>query len=246
MPNRQHDIQLSLAESYEYIQAIIESMHNAVSDRLIQEVCTAKITSALMQFRACLDYSIKDIYDIVLRPHIGNPKGNIYFPYSLSREGFEESIKNNGLSKLKDYSPTVYNLIESLQSFSPRNDWLYILCKGNNDTKHNRHKPQTRIDSELMTINGQQAGIKIENGSRGEIVFINSQINENEIGFLDIDINNHVIITDEKTRKLNINLINWADFTFTDTKINIIDFLQTCYCQLFNYQKELYQIISSD
>lgn len=49
-----------------------------------------------------------------------------------------------------------------------------------------------------MTINGQQAGIKIENGSRGEIVFINSQINENEIGFLDIDINNHVIITDEK------------------------------------------------
>lgn len=97
-----------------------------------------------------------------------------------------------------------------------------------------------------MTINGQQAGIKIENGSRGEIVFINSQINENEIGFLDIDINNHVIITDEKTRKLNINLINWADFTFTDTKINIIDFLQTCYCQLFNYQKELYQIISSD
>ena len=75
---------------------------------------------------------------------------------------------------------------------------------------------------------------------------MNSKINENEIGFLDIDINNHVIITDEKTRKLNINLINWADFTFTDTKINIIDFLQTCYRKLFNYQKELYRIITPD
>jgi hypothetical protein len=218
-------------------------MHDAASDRSIQEVCTAKITSTLTLFRTCLDYSLKDIYDIVLRSHIGKPKSHIYFPYSKSQEKFEESLNRNCLSKLKDYNPSVYNLIESLQPFSSHNNWLYDLCKVNDYTKHDQHMPQTRTDSELMTINNRPTGIKFGAGCKGNLIFKDCQIDGNDINFLDVDIGNDIITADEKTSKLNINLINWTDFTFTDTKINIIDFLQTCYHQLLNYKKELYQII---
>ena len=136
MQLRQQDIKSLLAEVNENISIIEQEIKKVISDKSIKEILKPKVKTCLEHLRSCLDFCAHDIYEIILQPILGTPNRRFYFPYGSSYEEFYSSLCKNKFKQLIRHNEKIYDLIESIQPFRLKNNWLLDLCKSTNYNKH--------------------------------------------------------------------------------------------------------------
>lgn len=239
MKLREEDISALLAEVNSNISTIEEEIEKVISDKSIKEVLKPKVKSCLEHLKSCLDFCAHDIYELILQPILGVPKGNIYFPYGRTFEDFFRALNNNKFKQLRRYSEAVYTLVESIQPFKAKNDWLIDLCSSTNYNKHDRLGNQERADG-LILGTGTSPIIKVDDKS--SVTFVDCRFDNKEVNKLTID--KGEVETDADLDKLGLYIISWVDFTFKDTGINILNLLKESNKYINEFQTKLYNLLN--
>lgn len=110
------------------------------------------LKNVLENMRSILDYIAQDILNKLKQ----NPKNNelsdkIYFPYGQKENHFKKNIKRN-FPTLKKDMPELYDLIESIQPFKLKDNWIVNLCELTNEVKHN-NLSKTKDDKSITVKN---------------------------------------------------------------------------------------------
>lgn len=101
------------------------------------EIDKIALKNTLENLRSALDYLAQDIlFKLKANPKYKNLSDKIYFPYGQKENHFRNSVQKN-LPHLQQFEPKVYDLIEAIQPFKSKNNWLVDLCLLTNSAKHN-------------------------------------------------------------------------------------------------------------
>jgi hypothetical protein len=168
----------------------------------------------LENLRSILDYITGDI-----NKKLSNPAKRPQFPYSKNATDFANSVNKN-LPNLNVEKTDLYNLIESIQSFSSNDSWLTDLCELTNNAKHN-NLLQTQEDLKkgifipgfIKSVNSE---VFIDNLKIGGETFKNFQIKDDNLSYE----NPNVI--------LDFEVINEKSIKFADNQYDIKEFLSKC------------------
>jgi hypothetical protein len=238
---RQQDILELLQETSESINLIELEIKKVSKNENIKEVLKAKVKTSLEHLRSCLEYCTQDIYELIIKPIIPSKKNKaIYFPYGKDYNDFYASLCRNSFKKLSVLNNEIYQLLESIQPHKLNSNWLVDLCVITNYNKHNKLRHQNRINSKLIKA-GNINIAKIVDGAKGKIIFNNSSLNGIKINRLEIDCEHQQIYTDNN--RIKVEFIKWADFTFSNTDINILIFLKYSLSRILEFQSDLYKIL---
>jgi len=242
---RHVDIKELLEESKQNISIIQDEYARAIYDYSLRDVLKPKVKSTLEHLRSCLDYIAMDIYELILEPSIDSAKNQqsskIYFPYSKSKHTFNK-ILNKNLPNLELYNKEIYRLVEGVQPFKCKSNWLVKLCKYTNDMKHDGLIKQERKDKKTTIIPGL---IHMEGG--GTVTFQDSvYIRHTPHGVekipLNFTINNDLPLPnlDPRLRTLRIN---WIDFRFEGTDTSVLDILTKSYNEVTKLTDCIYKLL---
>ncbi len=157
----------------------------------------------------------------------------IYFPYGQKENHFRKSIKRN-LPNIKPNLPNIYAILESIQPFKSKNNWLVNLCELTNEAKHNNlSKTQKHKTASVM-----QPGISIQGASN--ITLSNNRIN----GVLQDDV---VVENGEVksfTRHAGTTIVTKDNkILFHGKQIEIIPFFKQCICEIKKLTNNIYEQI---
>jgi len=160
--------------------------------------------------RSILDYLAHDIVHKFCPS--ANPKNNLYFPITQHQNSFIIEI-NKSFPELEQKNRNVYEILENMQVFKSQNNlWLSYFNKLNNENKHQRLVPQTRIETKQVTVTGQNGG----SVSYGSDVKFGNGVNIMGVPIdpiTQLPINNNTVKTEITT---------WVDFQFEEINISAI------------------------
>ena len=127
-----------------------------------------KIKGILEHLRSVLDYVAVDITETLkeecLKKNIQAKKvGKIYFPIRDNSTEFSEVIQKN-FCYLKEFYPSIYELVENIQPFEGKDNWLQRLSKLTIQNKHNGLTEQQKTEYDNVTVGGNKGVIIIPAG----------------------------------------------------------------------------------
>lgn len=181
--------------------------------------------------RSTLDYLAKDVLaKLKSNPKYKNLSEKIYFPYGQKQNHFLKSIKKN-LPPLKAEFPKIYDLLENIQPFKSKNNWVVDLCSLTNDAKHNS---LTKTEAKKHLVVEQKGFARIEGGRN--IVMHNNYFNgvrQDDVyisGDGDINIVRHsgttIVTSNDK-------------IFFHGKELEIIPFLSYCHQAIIKLNKDI-------
>lgn len=160
--------------------------------------------------RSILDYLAHDI--VAKFCPSANPRNILYFPIRQDQDSFIIEI-NKSFPELEQKNRNVYEIIENMQVFkSQDNSWLSCFNKLNNENKHQRLVPQTRIETKQVIVTGQNGG----SVSWGSGVKFGNGIN---IMGVPIDPITQLPV---KNNTVKTEIITWVDFQFEEINVSAI------------------------
>ncbi|EHK2365380.1 hypothetical protein ACV3Z6_01310 [Clostridium perfringens] len=230
---RDNNIKEILEETKVNIDEIRSKYLDAIKDDSIKEALRVKVKNCLENLRSCLDYMACDIYE---KYYSLNSK-KIYFPYGKKPQNFRANLGNN-FKKFKDKNGDVYALVESVQPYKCNDTWLVDLCNLTNINKHDNLSSQRREDYHRYNIQG--IGL-FQMNNQGTVIMRNNIVNGIPQGS-DIVIKGKDILTDGKIN-LDIIRIDWVEFKFENTNIDVLKLLNKAYKEIFKLSKKIYEII---
>ena len=138
-----------------------------ISDQVKKgDINKVSLKNILENLRSALDYLAKDIlYKLKSDPKNKALSEKIYFPYGQKENHFKKSVQRN-LSPLKQCEPKIYDLLEGIQPFKSKNNWVVELCLLTNSAKHNN---LSKTESKKTTVVEQKGIARIEGGSNIEM-----------------------------------------------------------------------------
>lgn len=225
-------------------QEIEKNIERANKDLNIKEIVKPKVKSSLEHLRSCLDYLSHDIYDYVYASTDGlsedeREKKIVYFPYGRNSNDFHSSL-GKSFKNIKNINPDIYNLLESIQPYASGQNWLIDLCQITNSMKHNKLFKQKRRDNKDLKVGNF---IYISGFNKTKSIDISNNCFNGKMQKNSISIENGEIVTDIDKDDLDIEIINWANFTFDGTSIQINNLLGDTNKEIFHFQDSLYKII---
>lgn len=235
--HRQNDVLELLNEVKINIIDLEKKINDAKSDSHISNVLKPKVKTSLEHLRSCLDFCAKDIFSIVLRPKLGE-RNVSYFPYGSNKEEFLKSLKKHGFLLLKNYDAVIYSLVESIQPHECRNNWLYNLCRLTNSNKHDRLSTQKRLDGLALTSNDKTI-VHVDNTST--VVIQNSIFDGKYVERLVLDKGQVAL---DGLIEDGLSIIDWTEFVFKDSGINIIELITRSSENIDMFQTELYKLLN--
>lgn len=218
------------------IEEII-NMH--IKDTDEPTIVVPKIKSFLEHCRSILEYCAQDIFQYVVpksnrEKKLNSGNKNVYFPYGKNEDVFKQSVKKNFLG----ISDVIINrLITDLQDFRrfQKKKFLTYMCKLTNDNKHDQLTEPTRQSDKGISI-----GSHIKVDERSTVTVINSTFDGIPSG--NFTIKNAKIYGDINQVLLG-KVLKWdnGSFVFTDTKLNVVDFLRLCLKEIKDFYLSLYK-----
>ncbi|RLZ06370.1 hypothetical protein [Faecalibacter macacae] len=203
-----------------------------------------EIKNILENLRSILEYCAEYINNKLMLK-----KNRIYFPYGDSQVKFDEQVLKN-FGNIKSTNPKLYSLIENLQSYKSKNNWLTVLCLATNEVKHKKPLELKEEITEKQIINDLDIpGIKIPQ-------FFIDQINSNKLKieisgctFNNLPMDDFTIENGNlQTHKdgfispfYNFEIIDNKNFLLQDYNFDLKELLNTCYINIFNFCEELFK-----
>ena len=192
------------------------------------------LKNVLENMRSILDYIAQDILNKLKQ----NPKNNklsnkIYFPYGQKENHFKISIKRN-LPNLKKDMPELYDLIESIQPFKLKNNWIVDLCELTNEAKHN-NLSKTK-DDKSITVKNKLGNITASKN----LVMQNNYVNG--IKQDDIFFDGEEVRVVENIGESEITIKN--KIKFHGKELEIVPFLTNCFENLEQLSIEVSSLLS--
>lgn len=195
--------EISLLKISKYYETSLHSKHISL-EMLID------IKEYFSCLRSILDYLAHDIFEKYC-PN-ANPKNNIYFPIRHDETLFKNDC-NKYFPELEKNNTKVYGILENFQAFRNQdNSWLKFFNKLNNENKHERLVPQTRIETRQVTVTGQGGG----SVSWGSGVTFGNGVS---IMGVPIDPRTQLPVTNNTVKT---EIITWVDFQFEDINVSAI------------------------
>lgn len=240
---REEDINLLLDEANENLLIIKGKYKAALTDESIRDILKVKVKTVLEHLRSSLDYCAHDIYDFYYSKNDGNTeeernKLKIYFPYGKKPQNFRASLGNN-FKKFNEIDIDMYDLLESIQPYKSNNNWLIDICLLTNTNKHNRLGKQVREDNSLLRVNNVNVIRNV--GKSSHIELINCNFNGKHVNNIVMDKGR--IIKCDGNLDSKIELINWVEFKFQDTDIDILNLLCTGIENIKRLKDNIYNIL---
>lgn len=158
------------------IRQLLEHCDGEISniDKSIKEGALKKVSlkNTLENLRSILDYLAKDVLTkLKSNPSNKQLSDKVYFPYGQKENHFKKSVQRN-LPPLRNDEPEIYNLLESIQPFKSKKNWVVDLCSLTNDAKHNS---LSKTETQKSTVVEQKGFARIEGGRN--VVMRNNYVN---------------------------------------------------------------------
>ncbi len=157
--NSSEDAEEVLADSALIIAQLQCVYKNAEADEELSYVSKTQVKAAVEGLRSALEYTAQQIWRSYTKK-----KNKVYFPYGADIEKFHASVKRS-LPALKEQSPSLYALVESIQPHITGETWLSELCSVSNFNKHNGLSKQTRKNSPGKTLSIGDGAIVLKDSS---------------------------------------------------------------------------------
>lgn len=133
-------------ELLEAVDGLVEltrtEYQQARGNEQVTQVSRIRVKSALEHLRSCLDFCAVEVHERIYGGH----RKKLYFPYGESESKFLSSVDNN-LPGLQRRAPSVFHLVDSIQSHRTATPWLYSICKVTAENKHRNLSTQQRVNS---------------------------------------------------------------------------------------------------
>ncbi|PHQ24042.1 hypothetical protein CLH62_18170 [Marinobacter guineae] len=211
------DIRQLLVHCTDQIEGVEESISDGELNRIL-------LKNTLENLRSVLDYLAQDIViKLKTKPKNGNLSEKVYFPYGQRENHFNNSVKRN-LPPLKEDEPKIYDLLESIQPFKSKDNWVVDLCSLTNDAKHNS---LSKTESQENTVVEQKGFARIEGGRNVMMVgnYFNG-VRQDDV-FIDGDGNANVV------RHSGTTLVTTnTRIKFHGKELEIVPFLNHCHKQI--------------
>jgi hypothetical protein len=157
-----NDIDELFIDVEEILATLETEKQKAIGNKEKIKLSSAKIKSLLAHLRDVFDYTAKDIYNL-LRQKYSIDKRQVkevdilYFPIRDTQSNFKAAIYKD-YRYIEEYFPEVFNLIESIQPFEKKDNWLLKLNKLNKRNKHSGLSEQNRAEYTNVTV-GASGGV---------------------------------------------------------------------------------------
>ncbi|WP_029823774.1 hypothetical protein, partial [Vibrio parahaemolyticus] len=193
------------------------------------------VKNVLENLRSVLDYHSQDLLS-VLKDKVRNKKlpNKVYFPYGQKENHFKNSVKKN-LPSLNEVLPDAYHLLESVQPFKSKDNWIVDLCSLTNEAKHNnlsktKHQKSVSIkQGNFIHIEGATDVVlenNYANGQRLDDVYVN---NDHEVRV--VKHSGTTLITENNKIK------------FDGKEVEVAPFLRQCHSKIEQLSSELSRIL---
>jgi hypothetical protein len=193
------------------------------------------IKNALENLRSILDYHGQDLLN-VLKKKISNKKlkNKVNFPYGQKENHFKKRAKDE-LPYLNEVLPDVYQLIENIQPFKSKDNWLIDLCSLTNEAKHSNLSKTKHQKS--VSIN-QGNAIHIEGATN--LVLKSNYVNGQRQD--DVYVNNNNVV--KVVKHSGTTLITENNMIKFDGKeIEVGPFLKKCHSNMEEFSSDLSRIL---
>jgi hypothetical protein len=237
--SRKEDVETILTAAKKQHQEIRDSYKKSLSDESLD--LRVPVKNLMENLRSALDYMAHDIYESCCKAErvaTGKPDPHrIYFPYGLTEADFNSEV-GKSLPGLATLSPTVYDLLVSIQPFRSGDSWLYDLCSILNKQKHDRLTRQTRSETETYTVSNGTGSVtdRINDPS----VHIRSLQGAVKIFGVPAQFTDQSIRT-APSDQLDHERTRWVAFLFEGTGTNVLDLLNTAVPGISDLGKSLYE-----
>ncbi|WP_130900532.1 hypothetical protein [Pseudomonas sp. Sample_11] len=232
---RQSDIE-ELFKACDYnISAVSEQYEAARHNESIVKVMQPVIKSTLEHLRSILEYTAQDVWQSYTKK-----RNSPYFPYGKDQEGYLKSLKKN-LPGLSVQRPDIESVIESVQPHKTGDTWLSDLCSYTNFHKHDRLKPQVRVDSQSNTV--------VLGGAVGFKDCDNITIIDSDFGGVIIGRDKPFVFSNKmKTHEIRSQLskdanlkryFDWVEFQFEFSVVDALTLLRVSRVKIFDYVERL-------
>jgi len=217
---RYEDVITLIKESKEQYMKVKALYNKSLKDKSLD--IRVKVKNLMENLRSILDYTARDIYEDICKPHRQKPgksdPSNIYFPYGKKGNDFKSSI-GRYLPDLDIFSPSIYELIKNVQPFACNNSWVYDLCVINNENKHDKLTPQTREETGTYTVQGPHGSVStIINNPKVSVI---SKPGAVKIFGVPAQFTPEGIETAPSTLQHKKTI--WVSFAFEGTNINVLN-----------------------
>ena len=188
----------------EHVENELPKLQHAYDESLdeknIKPQLLVDIKNVMENLRSALDFAAHGLFDRYGNSKKTNP--NIYFPYSRLGQDLAAFRASNRIETcipgIAATRPDIVAALESYQHFSdPKNEWLPLFMVLNNENKHQRLTPQTRVDVQQLIASLGKASISFGEGGT------------------------------ESTATNYQSAIKWVSFTFSSNDQLVIQFLKT-------------------
>ncbi|KJR27824.1 hypothetical protein [Vibrio sp. S234-5] len=222
------DIKELLEHSKNEVNAIAEQSKQGTINKIA-------VKNVLENLRSILDYHSQDILN-VLKAKVSNKKSpnKVYFPYGQKENHFKNSVKNN-LPSLNEVLPEAYQLLESIQPFKSKDNWVVDLCSLTNEAKHN-NLSKTKKQKSVSIRQGNF--IHIDGATN--VVLENNYVNGQRLDDVYVNNNHEVrIVKHSGTTLITEN----NKIKFDGKEIEVAPFLRQCHSKIEQFSSELSQIL---
>ncbi|MBJ6888880.1 hypothetical protein [Vibrio cholerae] len=222
------DIKELLEHSKKEVNAIAEQSKQGTINKIA-------VKNVLENLRSILDYHSQDILN-VLKAKVSNKKlpNKVYFPYGQKENHFKISVKNN-LPSLNEVLPEAYQLLESIQPFKSKDNWVVDLCSLTNEAKHN-NLSKTKKQKSVSIRQGNF--IHIDGATN--VVLENNYVNGQRLDDVYVNNNHEVrIVKHSGTTLITEN----NKIKFDGKEIEVAPFLRQCHSKIEQFSSELSQIL---
>lgn len=225
------DIKELLEHSKNEVHLITEQSKQGVVNKVA-------IKNALENLRSVLDYHGQDILNVLKDKISGNKlPSKVYFPYGQKENHFKRSVKNN-LPSLNEVLPEAYELIESIQPFKSKDNWIVDLCSLTNEAKHNN---LTKTKHQKYVSIKQGNGIHIEGATN--VVLENNYVNGKRQD--DVYVNNKSEVRIVKHSGTTL-ITEHNKIKFDGKEVEVAPFLNKCHSNMEQLSNELSHILKNN
>ncbi|MHB8262037.1 MAG: hypothetical protein ACYDCN_15625 [Bacteroidia bacterium] len=167
----------------------------------------------------------------------------LYFPIRTIPIKFKETIQKD-FRYIDEFFPDILRLIESIQPYDKRDNWLYRLNKLANDNKHNGFSEQSRAEFTNVTVGASGGGIILipptdMDVQVGSVVLQGKEALSKPIHF------KKGKVTNPDTLPLDSKVDEITEFRWKDDYYDLVYELSLLHKNTRKFKEEFYQLINT-
>jgi len=215
MHSRKSDIEALITDAEKTLSDVESAYKQSLAESEVRSELKIEIKHFCEDLRSVLDYLAHDVRE----SHCATARASqrFYFPIIDNASDFAGMV-NNWYPGLRTVKPDLWEYLESVQPYkSGKNLWLAQFNELNNENKHDALVPQTRTETERVTVKTQGGGSVSWNPAN---VRFGSGV---RIGGVPVNPTTQMPVPHSSQ---SIERVKWVDFRFRDLNVSAIALLR--------------------